>query len=95
MSLFDHIENIRHKPEHVRRRYTWLCVAISMLFIIAIWIVSLQSEKQPIDNSNNLNAGEIFEQIEKGSRVIDEKIKDTRGVMNKPGSSVININNQQ
>jgi hypothetical protein len=37
------IEKIREKPEHIRLRYVWLAVAISMFFILIIWFLSLRS----------------------------------------------------
>lgn len=42
MSISDKIEEIRKKPEHIRLRYVWFGVAIVMLFVIIIWLFSLQ-----------------------------------------------------
>ncbi len=42
MSISDKIENIRRQPEHIRLRYVWLGVIVSMIFIVIIWIFSLQ-----------------------------------------------------
>lgn len=42
MSISNKIENIRRQPEHIRLRYVWLGVIVSMIFIVIIWIFSLQ-----------------------------------------------------
>jgi len=39
--LWEKIEEIRQQPEHVRMRYVFGCLFISMLFIFGIWILSL------------------------------------------------------
>lgn len=43
MGLMEKIEEIREKPEHIRRRYVWFFVGVSMVFIVMIWIFSLES----------------------------------------------------
>lgn len=35
------IEEIRRKPENIRIRYVWACVAFSMVFILVIWFFSI------------------------------------------------------
>ena len=40
MGIYDKIEEIRQKPEHIRMRYVWLMVAISMTFVLAVWFLS-------------------------------------------------------
>lgn len=49
MGFGDKIEKIRQKPEHIRIRYVWFSVAASMLFVIIIWIFSIQSGIKPIE----------------------------------------------
>ncbi len=39
--LFDKIEAIRKEPEHVRMRYVFLSVAVSMAFVVLLWIFSI------------------------------------------------------
>jgi len=64
MNLYEKIEEIRSKPEHIRMRYVWAMVAISMVFVIAIWFFSLASNQNteplipketgtPQQNANN------------------------------------------
>jgi hypothetical protein len=45
MGLYEKIEEIRGKPEHIRMRYVWAMVAITMIFVVAIWFFSLMSNQ--------------------------------------------------
>jgi hypothetical protein len=40
MDIYRKIEEIRQKPEHIRMRYVWASVAVSMFFILIIWFMS-------------------------------------------------------
>jgi Tfp pilus assembly protein PilO len=54
MDINKKIEEIRRKPEHIRMRYVWVAVAITMLFVFIIWIFSLQEtfkSSQPEESS--------------------------------------------
>ena len=52
MNISKKIEEIRKKPEHVRLRYVWGAVVVSMFFIILIWVFSI---KQNIKSSKENN----------------------------------------
>ena len=45
--MFDEIEQkveeIREQPEHVRMRYVWLAVGVTMFLVIFIWLISLRT----------------------------------------------------
>jgi predicted PurR-regulated permease PerM len=43
MNIRGKIEEIRKQPEHIRLRYVWGAVAVSMIFIIIIWIFSMMT----------------------------------------------------
>lgn len=43
MGIFEKIEQVRNKPEHVRRLYVIVCVIVSMVFVLGIWFVTLKS----------------------------------------------------
>lgn len=47
-SLWERIDAIREKPEHVRMQYVFACLTLSMLFITGIWILSLEENFQSI-----------------------------------------------
>jgi len=46
MNIHTKIEEIRSKPEHQRLKYVWGAVAISMFFVVAIWILSVKISLQ-------------------------------------------------
>lgn len=43
MGLKDKIEEIRQKPESIRIRYVWGCVAVCMAIIVILWIFSVRA----------------------------------------------------
>ena len=43
MNINRKLEEIRQKPEHIRMRYVWGAVAVSMFLIILIWIFSFKN----------------------------------------------------
>lgn len=62
--ISDKIEEIRNEPEHVRIRWVWISVIVSMLFILAIWIFSMGSLFQGDENKDNsLQLPNITEQL--------------------------------
>lgn len=42
MSLIDLIEKVRQKPQYVRTRILWMCVAVCMVVITGVWIATLK-----------------------------------------------------
>ena len=67
--MFDYLEKqivlIRKKPEHVRLRYMWGSLVISMLFIVCIWLLSVRINllKARSDNSTSESINQIQNQI--------------------------------
>jgi hypothetical protein len=58
MNISEKIDVIRRQPEHVRLRYVWTCVALSMVVIVAVWIFSVASmfaEEKKSDNQTPTN----------------------------------------
>ena len=41
LGIWEKIENVRRQPEHIRMRYVWGSLIVSMLFIVSIWLLSL------------------------------------------------------
>lgn len=65
--LSEKIEEIQNQPENIRIRYVWASVAISMLFVIAIWIFSMGSLFQGDKNQTTQNgdpAASITKQLD-------------------------------
>lgn len=44
MNIQEKIEELRAKPEHVRVRYAWAMLAVSMLFVLMIWTFSIKQK---------------------------------------------------
>ncbi len=36
------VRDVRLEPEHVRMRYVMICLAVSMIFIVGIWMLTLR-----------------------------------------------------
>lgn len=48
LDLWEKVEHIRKQPEHVRMRYVFGCLAVSMTFILGIWVLSVRESFQGI-----------------------------------------------
>ena len=69
MGLFEKIERIKEQPEHIRLRYVWFFVLVSMFFIITLWIFSLQ-----VDSAQKPgNAGQIVDLNSLGNEIQQQK----------------------
>ena len=60
MDISEKIEEIRRQPEHMRIRYVWGCVAISMFIVLILWIFSIASMFAEEKNSSSQTATEII-----------------------------------
>jgi len=87
MDIFEKIDQIREKPEHIRRLYVWFFVAIFMLLIIGIWFISLKSS---LNSSKGLNqedklqvVGETRNENSQGLEIpsLDSTLNDTKGLV--------------
>lgn len=67
MDINQKLEEIRNKPDEIRKKYVWIAVLISMIFIIIIWIFSFKENlSSVIKQENNLpELPGISEQVEK------------------------------
>jgi len=64
MDINRKIEEIRQKPEHIRLRYIWGLVAISMLFVITIWVLSVKESAKSLNSSANNNLPDIGQSLQ-------------------------------
>ena len=79
MGLMDKVEEIRKQPEHIRMRYVWFFVALSMFFVIILWIFSLttakpEAQSSPAENTF-FNSG-IINDFSQQQRTLDEARKN-------------------
>ena len=67
MNINNKLEEIRRKPEHIRLRYVWAMVAVSMALILAIWFISFKSSREEaLPAVDNLNTSVITDQFNQG-----------------------------
>lgn len=59
-NIWEKIEWVREQPEHIRMRYVFGCLAVSMTFVIGIWLLSLKESFGNIsrDVSNTAEKGQ-------------------------------------
>ncbi len=87
MSINDKLEEIRKKPEHIRLRYVWAMVAISMVFVILIWFFSLKAGR--VENApamNGLGASEITEQFNAGKQSLENATEGFQSALDNSSS---------
>ena len=64
MNIQKKLEEIRQKPEHIKLRYTYFSVAISMFFIIILWFFSIKSRQDDsLDPVLDSDQGNIINQL--------------------------------
>jgi len=65
--MFDKIEkkvhHIRQEPLHIRVRYVWVAVAITMFFVLFIWVLSMKMNFLNI--SNDIQTQESIDELQK------------------------------
>ncbi len=85
MDLERKIEEIRKKPEHIRLRYVYGMMAISMFFIILLWIFSYTTgvKKNPATELKNQEIIQNFQQQKKSLQDTTEEAKKTLDDLNK------------
>jgi hypothetical protein len=86
----DKVEEIRKKPENIRMRYVWFFVAVSMFFVIILWIFSLQAikqESQPSTSSSNLFDSDVFDQFGEQKKALDAAQQDIQNSLSNPGNA--------
>lgn len=76
------IEEIRQKPEHIRLRYTWGMVAVSMVAVLTIWFVSIKVNFANFDDnigSTVNDAKNQFDILESGQSSEESYVGDGLG----------------
>lgn len=87
MGLSQKLEEIKQKPEHIRIRYVWISVLVSMFLIVIIWFFSIQARIASVGEKSIKATGNLQEQFNKlkdSAPSIDDLVK-TSG--NPAGSS--------
>jgi len=81
MGLYDKIENIRQKPEHIRLRYAWACAIAGTFCVILVWFLSLKA-RQPEVTAPQFSEEqlEVFNELGEQKKSLQEvggKMKET------------------
>ncbi|MFZ5982380.1 MAG: hypothetical protein ACOYS2_02325 [Patescibacteria group bacterium] len=82
MSIYEKIEEIRRKPEHIRLRYVWIMVGISFFIIILIWGLSFYARKTREKQLQEWYGTEFFDDLKDEKKTLDE-YKDKMGDIKK------------
>jgi hypothetical protein len=75
MDLQKKLAEIRRKPEHIRLRYTYAAVAISMFFVILLWIYSLSGSIKKADLVKKQN---VFEDLKNQKKSLQDATNDVK-----------------
>lgn len=55
------IKEIQQQPEHIRLRYVWGAVGISMVLIFTIWLFSVSTSFKQVSDDNNATEDSLDE----------------------------------
>lgn len=95
MGIQNKLEEIRKRPEHIRLRYVWAMVAISMVFVIIIWFFSLKANRtQTASPMKGLDTSEITGQFNAGKQSLESATEGFQNALEQsqtPNNSVNNI----
>ena len=53
MDIAKKIEEIRSKPEHIRLRYVWFFVFLSMIMVLFVWFFSMKMQMMQFNGSTS------------------------------------------
>ncbi len=81
MNLERKIEEIRKKPEHIRLRYVYGMIAVSMFFIILLWIFSYTTDTKK-NPTMELKNREIIRDFQENKKSLQDAANDTKKALN-------------
>jgi uncharacterized protein YlxW (UPF0749 family) len=99
MGLQDKIEEIRRKPEHIRIRYVWMWVAISMVIVIAIWIISIVAQNGRSNDAESLSRQQLLEQFQDQKKSLQDVTNQAKNLQEQTQKGInsaqnSNLNNE-
>lgn len=95
------IEDVRCQPAHVRMRYVWGSVAISMLFVVAIWLFSMgnlfqgDKEKESAGADASTNITEQLKNLKQQAPSLKDLSDKSLSVENEGITNLQDTNNLQ
>ncbi|MDO8240610.1 MAG: hypothetical protein Q7T51_01310 [Candidatus Moranbacteria bacterium] len=95
MSIADKIEQIRQKPEHIRLRYVWFFVFVSMFLVLTVWYFSTKTQMMQFNGA--ANDAIITEDLGSAISEFSQQGESIKDAVSKTKSSLMNdqVNNSQ
>lgn len=80
MNIGKKIEKIRKQPYHVRMQWVWGCVAVSMFFIVSLWIFSIASMFVGIkkDSSHATDTDAYINNLKEQMQVLPDQVSSIK-----------------
>ncbi|KKR20077.1 MAG: hypothetical protein UT50_C0022G0002 [Candidatus Moranbacteria bacterium GW2011_GWA2_39_41] len=83
MNITEKIEQIRQKPEHIRLRYVWLSVFVSMFLVLTVWYFSAKTQMVQLNGAPSNTAitqdlGTAVDQFSQQGASIKDAVDNTR-----------------
>lgn len=70
------IDEVRQRPEHIRMRYVFICVAVSMALVVGVWLLSVTESFQTAATDMSGTAESVNTMLPKpGDLSLDQLLK--------------------
>ncbi|MFZ2192846.1 MAG: hypothetical protein WAV31_01260 [Candidatus Moraniibacteriota bacterium] len=94
MNIERKIEEIRKKPEHIRIRYIYGLIAISMFFILLLWFFSFFSANIYEDPATKLKNEQIMRDFQAQKKSLEDVTKNTKDAIDNLNNTIPPESNQ-
>ena len=88
MNIERKIEEIRRQPEHIKLRYIYSLVAISMFFILILWFFSFFAGNKQEDAQTKAKDQAILNDFEAQKKSLQDATKDAKKSLNDLNTTV-------
>jgi cell division protein FtsL len=81
MYIAKKIEEIKSKPEHIRLRYVWFFVFLSMVLVLFVWFFSMKMQMMQFNGSNNetiIDLDTAMSDFNKQSETLKNTVENTK-----------------
>lgn len=93
MGIGEKLDEIRKKPEHIRMRYVFALVAVSMILVVAIWIFSLSGERNEGVPMPESFYGDTLSDVNKQADSVKNSVNNLKSAVNQNQAPDNNLNN--
>jgi len=63
VDILEKIEEIRKKPEHIRRRYVFVIVFVCVIVIFSIWMITVKNSFKENTDTNETERMQILKDV--------------------------------